>query len=262
MIEFPTDKKISNLQLRPNGTEALTIQGKSFLKKTENDEWEIPSNMFPIDYQEINLSTPANPEFTPELVMSDVNGNTYGAIANDLHILYSYVDGIPYYGLNLHGLYKINTGLNRLTYSTTAENNEDTNSFINNENGYEIVESKNEKDEYVYIIHPTISLEKRNVVLSFGNNPIAVLLIYSCFVKPHDEYRMKINGKIPNNALVSVWQSGIQKLYLDIESQYVSYESITLSDAINKNLPYTVNLIVQEDGNDRNIAQAFYVVPS
>ena len=263
MIEFATDKKISNLQLRPNGNKAITINNIPLLTKTDNNEWEIPQTMFPIDYHEINLSIPVSPRFTPGLQMAIVNNNTYGEIANDSHILYLKEGGSYYYSLNLYGLYKINTGQITLTYNTTTENNEsNTDSFVNNENGYEIVESKNNNDN-IYIIHPTNSLEKRVIVLKQQESDIAVLLINSCFIKPYDEYRMKITGKIADDALISVMQSGQQKLYLNIDrkTRYIYYASIESSDVIIANKPYKVQIIIQTDGYDLNIAQPFYVRP-
>ena len=220
MIEFATDKKATNLQLTPRGKDAITIKGTPFLSKSSSDEWIIPSTMYPIDLHEIDLA-----DTTSEVKSSDN------------HII-KYSNTMTYY-LNPHGLYKF-ISLEQLHYSN----------FINNEQGYEIVESKNENDQFVYTIRPN----HRDVYESLSLGSLN-LIICLCFIRKYDEYRYKITGTIPYGSKLKIEQSENTE-YLENISEYVLLTNIT--DMVNTLNEYTLTVV---DSNDNILSQSLIVEP-
>tara|TARA_B110000977_G_scaffold201386_1_gene295742 strand:- start:3337 stop:3870 length:534 start_codon:yes stop_codon:yes gene_type:complete len=169
MIEFPTDAKFSNLQIKPSAANRLlSIYMKnlpddvtSLLKKNINNDWVIPHELIPRDYARLNVE-------------KNLKFSSYSYIHSNLLDLILSADGAEttIYNLKVGGVYRLLSsgsadegGISLESHISDAVNDE--NMFFNTLKGYEISKSITESTkQYVYTIAPKVQKYRE---ISIGN---------------------------------------------------------------------------------------------
>ena len=167
MIEFPTDAKFSNIQLKPNSNETLSYNLTNSILKKVGSNWTVPYELIPFDYARISVNKDlayVSTLFAKDIdAILDINTNTYNLKVGGVYRLVSTTDGE--FSMETPGGY----------ISDNVDDNL-TNVFYNTPAGFEITKSVEESTgNKVYTIAPKIEKNRTEITIGLAKFNINVV---------------------------------------------------------------------------------------